>query len=159
MLDGAVAHDRDPRAEGHRLDLVVRHVHGRDAEPLVEPRELRSHVDAQLRVEVRERLVHEEGDRLADDRPAHGDALALAPGERPRAPLAKLFEPEHARDVVHAARDLVLRRLPNLETVGEVLLDGEVGVERVVLEDHGDVALARREARHLAVADPDLAVR
>jgi len=43
--------------------------------------DLRAHLDAQLGVEVRERLVEQERDRLADQRPAHRDPLALAAGE------------------------------------------------------------------------------
>ena len=76
-----VAHHRDALAEGHRLGLVVRDVDGRDAEPLVQLRERRAHADAQLRVEVRERLVEQERLRLAHDRAAHRDALALPAGE------------------------------------------------------------------------------
>ena len=124
----------------------------------MQPRELRAHVDAELRVEVRERLVHQEGGRLAHDRAAHRDALPLPAGEGARAALQELLEPEHAGDVRDAAVDLRLGRLPHLEAVGEVLRDRVVRVERVVLEHHRDVAVARREPGDLAVADPDLAV-
>ena len=65
----------------HRLDLVVRDVDRRHAEVVLELRDLGPHLDAELRVEVRERLVHQEDLRLADDRPAQRDALALAARE------------------------------------------------------------------------------
>ena len=100
LLQHAVAQHGDPLAERHRLDLVVRHVHRRDAEPLVQPRELGAHRDAQLRVEVRERLVHQERLRLAHDRPAHRDALALAARERAGLAVEQLLEPERLRDLV-----------------------------------------------------------
>ena len=76
---------RDALAERHRLDLVVRDVDRRDAEPRVQLRERGAHLDAELRVEVRERLVHQERLRLAHDRAAHRDALALAARELRRA--------------------------------------------------------------------------
>jgi hypothetical protein len=82
LLQDAVAQDGDARAQRHRLDLVVGDVHRRDPEAVVELRELRAHRHAELRVEVRQRLVHEEGGRLADDRAAHRDGLALAARER-----------------------------------------------------------------------------
>jgi hypothetical protein len=44
--------------------------------------DLGAHVDAQLGVEVRQRLVEQEDLGLADDGAAHGDALALAAGKR-----------------------------------------------------------------------------
>ncbi len=43
--------------------------------------ELEPHLHAQLGVEVGERLVEEEDLRVADQRAADGDALALAAGE------------------------------------------------------------------------------
>ena len=51
LLQDAVAEHRDPLAEGHRLDLVVGDVDGRDAEPLVQLGELGAHRDPELRVE------------------------------------------------------------------------------------------------------------
>ncbi len=44
-----------------------------------------------------------------------------------------------------------------LEAESEVLFDRHVRVERVVLEDHRDVALLRRDVVDDAVADPELA--
>ncbi len=56
--------------------------------PLLEPRHLGTHLHAQLRVEVRQRLVHQERGRVAHDRAAHRDPLALATGEVRRFALA-----------------------------------------------------------------------
>ena len=46
--------------------------------------ELGPHLHSKLGVEVRQRLVEQEDLRRADDRSAHGDALALAARELPR---------------------------------------------------------------------------
>ncbi len=81
LLELGFAHDRDPLAHRHRLDLVVGDVDHGDAEALVEPGDLGARLDAELGVEVGERLVHQEDRRLANDRPAQGDALALAARE------------------------------------------------------------------------------
>jgi hypothetical protein len=50
---------------------------------LCSSRDLDPHLDAQLGVEVRERLVEQEHLRLAHDGAPDGDALALAARERP----------------------------------------------------------------------------
>ena len=105
-----VAHHRDALAERHRLDLVVRDVDGRRAETVVELRERRAHADAELGVEVRERLVEQERLRLAGDRAAHRDPLALAARELRRPAVEQLREAEQRGDLVDPPRDLGLRR-------------------------------------------------
>ena len=94
LLQDAVAEHGDALAEGHRLDLVVGDVDGRDAEALVQPRQLAPHRDAQLGVEVREGLVHEERLRLAHHRAPHRHALALAAGEEGRAAVEQRLQTE-----------------------------------------------------------------
>jgi len=79
LLQETVSQHGDPITHRHRLGLVVRDVDGRHAQVTLQARDLRTHLDAELRVEVRERLVHEEGLRLADDGTPHRDALALTP--------------------------------------------------------------------------------
>ena len=94
LLEDAVAHRRDPVAHRHRLDLVVRDVDGRRADLALQAADLGSRLRAQLRVEVRERLVHEEDLRLAHERATERDALALPAGERARLALEERLDPE-----------------------------------------------------------------
>ena len=82
LLQLALAQHGDAITHRHRLGLVVRDVDRRDAEVVLDARDLGAHLDAQLRVEVRERLVHQERLRMPHDRAAHRDALALPAGER-----------------------------------------------------------------------------
>ena len=160
LLQHAVAHDGHPLAERHRLDLVVRHVDGRDPEPLVQPRELGAHRDAQLGVEVRQRLVHQERLRLAHDRAAHRHALALAARQRATG-LRSSSSSSPSLPAMSRTRRVALALVhpPQLEPVGEVVGHRHVRVERVVLEHHRDVALLRRLLRDVGVADPDRARR
>jgi hypothetical protein len=74
----AAEHDGHAIAERHRLGLVVGDVHRRRAEPALDARHLGAHLHAELGVEVRQRLVHQEALRVADDRAAHRHALPLA---------------------------------------------------------------------------------
>ena len=115
LLELALAHHGDAVAHRHRLDLVVRDVDRRRPEPALEPRDLGAHLHAQLRVEVRERLVHQERLRLAHDRAAHRDALALTARERARLPVEERLEVEDARGVLDTRRSIssfgVLRSL------------------------------------------------
>ena len=85
LLGAAFVHHDQPVGEGHRLDLVVGDVEGGGADLALQGLDLQAHLHAELGVEVGERLVEQEGGGAADQRPAHGDALALAAGELARA--------------------------------------------------------------------------
>ena len=122
------------------------------------PRNLGAHLNAQARVEVRERLVHQEHARVADDRAPHRDALALAARELTRLALQQVCEPERLAGCLDAAPDLAFRRPTRAQPEGDVLEHRHVGVERVVLEHHRDVAAARVEVADAPLADEDLAL-
>jgi hypothetical protein len=77
LLQQAVPEHGDSLPERHRLDLVVRDIDGRDAEPLVQLRELRAHRHAQLCIEAE--MYRPSGTLSARARcPPHRDLLALA---------------------------------------------------------------------------------
>ena len=157
LLQGAFAHHRDTVAHGHRFDLVVGDIHRGHAELVLQAADLGTHLHAQLGVQVGERLVHEKGLGLAHDGAPHGDPLALAAREGARFAIQQVLEAEHPGGVAHALVDLVLGHLAHAQPEGDVVVDLEVGVERVVLEHHGDVAVARRHVVDDLVADGDRA--
>ena len=159
LLEDAQAHDRDPVAHRHRLDLVVRDVDRRRDERPLQLQDLGPRRDPQRRVEVRERLVHQERGRLAHDRAAERDALALAAGELLRLALDQLRHVEDLGGLLHAPVDLGLRHLEVAQPEREVVVHGHVRVERVRLEHHRHVARGRREVVDDAVADHDRARR
>ncbi len=104
LLGAAGVHHEHPLRERHRLDLVVRHVQARRPQPPVQLLDLEAHLHAQLRVEVRQRLVEQEHRRLAHDRAAHRDALALAARELPRLARKQRLELEDVGGAVRRAR-------------------------------------------------------
>src|SRR5262249_40258914 len=89
--------------------------------------------------------------------PPHGDALALAAGERPRPPLKERLQPENAGAVRDDLVDPLLRRPPEAQAVAQIAGDVHVRIESVGLEDHGDVAVLRREIVDDRAPDPDRA--
>src|SRR5581483_7783831 len=158
LLQLALAHHRDTVAHRHRLDLVVRDVDGRHAEAPLNLLDVRAHLDTQLCVEVRQRLVHEEDRGLAHDRTAHRNALPLAAGERAGLSLEIRLEVEDPRSLGDARADLVLRDFRDLQREGDVVAHAQVWIERIALEDHRNVAALRREVVDHAVADAHDAV-
>ena len=158
LLQLPLAHHGDAVAERHRLGLVVGHVDGRGLEAVLDPRDLGAHLHPQLRVEVRERLVHQERLRLANDRPAHRDPLALPAGKIRRLAIEMLGEVEDLCRLLDHLVDPRLLDLRHLQRERHVLANGHVRIERVVLEDHRDVTVLRRLPVDDVFADPQLAL-
>ena len=135
----------------------MRDVDRRDPEVGLQGGDVGPHLHAQLRVEVGERLVHQEHLRQPDDRAPHRHTLALAAGELARLAVQILLEAEQCRDLADARLTDGLLDPRHLERETDVGLDGEVRIERVVLEDHRDVPILRRRVGDVSVADVDRA--
>jgi hypothetical protein len=108
LLDHAEVHHDHAVGERHRLDLVVGDEDAGGLQLPVQLLDLEAHLHAQLGVEVGERLVEQERGGLAHDRAAHGDALALAAGERARLPVeegpsSRIFAARCTRSLISSA--------------------------------------------------------
>ena len=158
LLGTSVVHHHHALRQGHRLDLVVRDIQAGGGQAPVQGLKFGAHLHAQLRIQVRQRLVEEEYRRLAHDGAAHRHALALPARQLARLALEQLGEFEDFRRARHARLDLVLRQAADLQAVGHVVGDLHVRVEGVVLEHHGNVAVLRLEVRDAALADGDVAL-
>ena len=159
MLQDSVAHHRDAIGHGHRLDLVVRHIDRGDAGGALEAGDLDPHLAAQAGVEIGQRLVHQKRAGMTHERAAHRDALPLSARKLSRPALEQRLELEHRRGLADAGVDEVARLLADLQREAEIFADGEMRVERIALEDHRDVALARRQSIGDRAADRERAAR
>ena len=145
LLDPALAHDDDPVGQRQRLLLVVGHVHGRDAELLLDRPDLRAQRDADLGVERRERLVEEQHLRLDRERARERDALLHAARELPRVARPGLGHVDELEQLGDALPDRVLADpLAHPHPEADVVRDRHVREERVRLEHHAHVAPVRR---------------
>src|SRR5215216_1010650 len=157
LLDLATIHDHENIGQRHRLELVVGDVDRGRGQAALQFADFDPHRDAQLGVEVRQRLVKQEHLWLPHDGAAHRHALALAAGQLPRLTLEHRAEFENAGGFPHPRLDLGLGHAAVAQAVGHVVVDGHVWVERVVLEHHRDVAVGRLNLVDDAPADIDLA--
>ena len=96
-----------------------------------------------MQVERAERLVEQEHARPVDDRARKRDALALAAGQLRRAPVLVLAEADHPQRLATRPARSSFGDLLDAQAVADVLADGHVREERVVLEHGVDVARVR----------------
>jgi len=85
-----------------------------------------------------------EARRLAHDRTADGDTLALSARQLLRQTIEIVREVEHACGIVDTALLFRLRQLCHAQREGDVLRDSEMRIERVGLEHHRQSTLAGR---------------
>jgi hypothetical protein len=137
----------------------VRDVDHGSLQVVVELDQLGAHLDAELGVEVGQRLVEEENLGLADDGAAHGYALSLAARKLLGLAVEELLDVEDAGRLLDADVDLRLGKLADLESESHVVVDGHVRVQGVVLEHHRDVAVLGRHVVHELPVDEQLAFR
>ena len=103
--------------------------------------DFRAHLDAQLRIEIRQRLVEQEDRRIANNRASDRDALPLATRKLRRPSLEQGFQLQHFCRRLNLGIDLCSRCAEVLETEGQILIHGHVRIERVGLEHHREPAL------------------
>src|SRR5215813_8385099 len=157
LEDEAVAHDRDPVGERQRLLLIVGDVDRRDAELLLQRADLGPDLDPDLGVQIRKGFIEEQDVGVQDEGPGQRDALLLAAGELAGVAVGQAREIDLAQALGQPARDVRRRQLAQLEAVGDVRGHRHVRPQRIVLEDHADVACVRRQVVDAALAEPDLA--
>ena len=130
-------------------------VHHRDAQLALELTDLLAHLLAELRVEIRQRLVHKADRRFGDDRATQCDTLLLSARELRGLAIEELRQAEQAPDPFQACFTLRVADLAHAQAKDDVLGDRKMRKQRVGLENHRDVPLRGWQAGHIATADED----
>ena len=102
---------RDLVGHRHRLELVVRDVDRGRLQAIVQRAQLAAHQVAELGIERAERLVHQERLRLAHDRAAQRDALAVAARQAGDRAVEQMLDAQDARGLLDP-RLISLRGMP-----------------------------------------------
>ncbi len=151
----SAVHDGDPPPELEGFLLVVRDEDRRDAERLLDLLERLAKLHADLDVERAERLVEQEDRRPVRESAREGDPLPLAPRELALVAAAEAREADELQQLLAALLPLGRRDLADAQSELDVLGDGHVPEDRVVLEDEADVPRLGRQVRHVLLAETD----
>jgi hypothetical protein len=136
LLDAALVHDADLVGHGEGFVLVVGDHDRGHALALQDLAHLDRQAFAQADIEVGERLVEQDQFRPRRQRAGQRHALLLAAGEFVRILVALAMQADRGQQLA-TRRWASLRRLA-AEAEGDVLFDGQVRKQRVILKDHAD---------------------
>ena len=114
------------------------------------------HLDPELCIEVRQRLVHEKNFRLDGQSSCQGDSLLLSSGELLRQAVGIFGNLHQCHEGFCLFLYLVFRKLPVLESESYVLSYCEVRENGIVLEHHADVSLGGLEVVDETVPEIEL---
>ena len=160
LLDDALVEHGDAVGQGQGLLLVVGDVDGGDAEVLLHLLQLIAQLDAELGVQVGQRLVHADDGGVGHQRAGDGHTLLLAAGQLGHGLLQLLIAEIHlAGDVPHALVDLRALRLLDLQAEGDVVVDGHGGEQGIALEHDADVAVLNGDVGDVLFLDYHSALR
>ena len=151
-----MVHHHHGVSQGDRLRLRVSNMHEGDAEFRLESLQFAAHLQAEKFVQRRKRLVEEKNPGVCNQRAGERNALLLATRELGGHAIAEMVELDALQHLVRTFATLVLPDATHLQIEGDVVENGQVREERVVLEHHRRAALDRRLAHDHLVADIDL---
>ncbi len=155
LLNPTAAKDSHPVRQHHRLLLVVGHVDDRDPQATLDAPDFILHFLTQTAIKGAERFVHQHQARFKHQRPGNGHALLLAAGQLAGTPLLKSFQADKLQHAPDALPALLRVNSAYLQRKRQIAADRHVRKQRVVLKDHADTPLARRQVVHRATVDAD----
>ena len=119
--------------------------------------DFRPHADPELRVQIGQRLIHQEHLLVFYDGTPQRHPLSLAAGKIFRFPVPVFLQPQDANRPVYLLLDLIGRHTHIFQAVGNVLFHRHMGIQRIILEHHGDPPVLRRRLVDLLPVDKQVA--
>ena len=127
LFDMAIAQQHDLVGHAHGLGLVVRHVQHGDPQPTLQRQDLAPHVGTKLRIEVRQRFIHQADRCLGNDGAAEGHTLLLAAGKLAGLALQQMSDAENLDRARQPPRALGRRNTARLQPEHDILRDVQMG--------------------------------
>ena len=155
--DLALFHERDLVGQRHRFGLIVSDIDDRLTQRSGQLLQGALELKLRGRIDVRDRLVKQDELRLSRHLARNRHFLAGAVVEFRDVEIGACGKSQQPDRVFDATRPLGAGQLHRLQRQLDVAVDADAAVDDRVLEDHADVALARREPGDILVAEIDRA--
>ena len=163
LMHETVLHHDDEVGNAHGLFLVVRDENGGDAGFALNAADLLPGLEAQPGIEVAQRFIQQQHPGRLDQGAGDGDALLLPAGEL-RGPAVEQHVDLHQAGRLFGAPAHFLLGGPGfplqvLERKENILQDGHMRVQRIVLEHQTHTAVFGRKVGHVVLAEENPALR
>lgn len=159
LLDFAVLHDDDAVGQRQGLILVMRDVQRGAAELAMDAADFGAHFQAQLGIEIGERLIHQDQRRFDDDGAGNRYALLLAAGQLAGQLVHVLRQLHQVERALDAGLDLGGRGAAHEQAEADVPGHRHMREQGVILEHHTEAALFGRQGIDTMIVKIDAAVR
>ena len=121
---------------------------GGDFQLLLQGPDIVPQLNAQTGIQVGKGLVQQQDLGLLDQGPGNGHPLLLTAGELTGLAVEQLCDLQHLGDILQPLTALCLGYTVHFQGEQNVVLNGHVGVQGVVLEYHADIPVFRRHIGH-----------
>ncbi|MNT24177.1 hypothetical protein D3C72_1596340 [compost metagenome] len=155
MFDHAAVHDGDAVGHHHGLFLIVRHHQGRDGQALLQRPQFDAQVLAHPGVQGGHGFVQQQQGRRRRQRARQGHALLLAAGDLSRIFFRRARQAHQGQHLLDPAGDVLAVGALAAQAVGHVLGHGQVGKQRIGLEQDAVVALLGLGMGYIAARQHD----
>jgi len=152
LLHLAILEHQHAVSQRQRFRLIVSHIKRGQAEPPLERLNLPAHMQSELSVKIRKRLIQQQESGLSHQRPSHRHALPLPAGELARPSRQKLGNSQKLRRRLHLLLDFCCRLASYPQRKRDVLKDTQVRIKSIRLKDERHIALARLDFCDVAAA-------
>ena len=122
---------------------------------MVQVRQLNPHLHPQHGIKVRQRLIKQEHLGVADQGAPDGNPLPLTTRQQRRAAVEQAFQMQRPPDLGGAGQPVGLFHPLHFQRKGDVFGHRHMGVKRIGLEHHGDLAIRRGHVGDIAAIDAD----
>src|SRR5262245_1724452 len=151
LLNSALIHDDDAVSHLERLFLIVGHEYTGDVNLVMEASQPATQFLTDLCVKGAKRLVKEQHFRLSGQSTGQRNALPLAARELARITPLQPIQPNQSQQFVDTLANLGFGYVANSQAIADVLCDGHMAKERVMLKHETDLALTSRLLRDVLV--------
>ena len=118
--------------------------------------ELGLHILTELEIEGAQRLVQKQDAGMIDEGAGNGHTLLLTAREGGDAAALKALEVDHGQHFLHLLFDLLFGGLLEAQTEGYVLIDVQMGKQRVLLKNGVDESTVGRNVADLLTIEKNL---